>query len=199
VDVGTDSGTVHSLQLTNGYANVRMDLPFDFRASVGAESHETIRLWESVLAGDTMPLPGRLNGVSASLGRDVLGFRVDLSGGALKRATDPTATVRGMLSVSRGLFFLVASGQHSDLFDYEAVVVRVMLPYRALPFNASLGASASMTSSAGGAVSMWRYSLQPELSRSLGGGLFMSLGGDIGTYAGRTSTFVHAGVSYRFQ
>jgi hypothetical protein len=73
------------------------------------------------------------------------------------------------------------------------------MPYRALPFNASLGASATFTRTAGGAVTQWRYSLQPEISRSIGGGLFASLGGDIGTFAGLTSTFLHAGVSYRFR
>jgi hypothetical protein len=199
VDIGSPSMTVHGLQLTNGYANLRMDLPLGFRGSVGVESHQAILLWESVQAGDSTPLAGRLNGLSASLGRDILGFRVDLSGGALKRSTDPAPTYRGMLSLSHGLFFLVASGQHGDLFDYGTIMARLMLPYRALPVTASLGASASVTRSAGGAVSQWRYSIQPELSRSLGGGLFMSLGGDIGTYAGRTTTFVHAGVSYRFR
>jgi hypothetical protein len=33
----------------------------------------------------------------------------------------------------------------------------------------------------------------------MGSGLFASLGGDIGTFAGRTSAFLHAGVSYRFR
>jgi len=199
VDVGSPSMTVHGLQLTNGYASLRMDLPLGFRGSVGVESHQAILLWESVMAGDTTPPAGRLNGINASLGHDLFGFRVDLSGGALKGANDVAPSYRGTLSVSRGALFLLASGQHGDLFDYGALVARIILPYRALPFNASLGATANFTRTAGGAVTQWRYSLQPEISRSVGSGLFASLGGDIGTFAGQTSAFLHAGVSYRFR
>lgn len=199
VDIGSPSMTVHGVQLTNGYANLRMDLPLGFRGSVGVESHQAILLWESVMAGDTTPPAGRLNGVSASLGHDLFGFRVDLSGGALKGASDAAPSYRGTLSVSRGALFLLASGQHGDLFDYGSLVARIMLPYRALPFNAALGATATFTRTAGGAVTQWRYSLQPEISRIVGGGFFASLGGDIGTFAGRTSAFLHAGVSYRFR
>ena len=72
-----------------------------------------------------MPLPGRLNGVNASLGHDVLGFRVDLSGGALKGANDAVPSYRGTMSVSRGVFLLMASGQHGDLFDYGSLVATV--------------------------------------------------------------------------
>jgi hypothetical protein len=199
VDVGSPTTTVHTTRLTNGYANLRMDLPLGFRGSVGVESHQAILLWESVMAGDTTPPAGRLNGVSASLGHDLLGFRVDVSGGALQGANDAAPSYRGGVTLSRGVLFLLASGQHGDLFDYGALMARLMVPYRALPFNASLGASASFTRTAGGAVTQWRYSIQPELSRSVGSGLFASLGGDIGTFAGRTSAFLHAGVSYRFR
>jgi len=199
VDIGSPSMTVHGVQLTNGYANLRMDLPLGFRGSVGVESHQAILLWESVMAGDTSPPAGRLNGVNASLGHDLFGFRVDVSGGALKGATDAVPSYRGTMSISRGVLFLMASGQHGELFDYGALAARIMMPYRALPFNASLGATATFTRTAGGALTQWRYSLQPEISRSIGGGLFASLGGDIGTFAGLTSTFLHAGVSYRFR
>jgi hypothetical protein len=199
VDFGSPSMTVHGLRLTNGHANLRMDLPLGFRGSVGVESHQAILLWESVMAGDTTPPAGRLDGVNASLGRNLFGFRADLSGGALKGANDAAPSYRGTLSVSRGALFLLASGQHGDLFDYGSLVARIILPYRALPFNASLGATASFTRTAGGAVTRWRYSLQPEISRSVGGGLFASLGGDVGTFAGYTSAFLHAGVSYRFR
>jgi hypothetical protein len=199
VDVGSPSMTVHGLQLTNGYASLRMDLPLGFRGSVGVESHQAILLWESVMAGDTTPPGGRLNGVNASLGHDIFGFRVDLSGGALKGENDAVPSYRGTMMVSRGVIFLMASGQHGELFDYGALVGRIMLPYRALPFNASLGATATFTRTAGGALTQWRYSLQPEISRSLGSSLFASLGGDIGTFAGRTSAFLHTGVSYRFR
>jgi hypothetical protein len=199
VDIGSPSMTVHGVQLTNGYANLRMDLPLGFRGSVGVESHQAILLWESVMAGDTSPPAGRLNGVNASLGHDLFGFRVDVSGGALQGANDAVPSYRGTMSISRGVLFLMASGQHGELFDYGALAARIVMPYRALPFNASLGASATFTRTAGGAVTQWRYSLQPEISRSIGGGLFASLGGDIGTFAGLTSTFLHAGVSYRFR
>jgi hypothetical protein len=199
VDVGTPAGTVHGTRLTNGYATLRTGLPFGFRGSVGVESHQAVTLWESVLAGDTLPPPGRLNGVSASLGHDLLGLRVDLSGGALKGQNDVSPTYRGTLSVGRGGFLLFATGQHGDLFDYGSAVVRWSLPYRALPFNASLGASVGMTRTIGGAVTQWRFGLQPELSWAVPGGLFVSLGGDVGTFAGRSSVFLHAGVSYHFR
>lgn len=199
VDVGAPWQRFGGLQLTTAYLNLRADLPFDFRGSIGAESHQAILLWESIAAGDTVAPPERLKGLNASLGRDVLGFRLDFSGGLLERASDATPTVRGMLTVARGALFVAASGQHGDLFDYGALVARLLLPYRALPFSASLGASASFTRSAGGALTQWRYSLQPELSRGLGSGFFATLGGDFGSYSGRSSTFLHAGVSYRFR
>ena len=199
VDLGTPGGTVRGTRLTNGYATLRTDLPLGFRGSVGVESHQAVTLWESVLAGDTLPPPGRLNGVSGSLGHDLLGFRVDVSGGALKGQNDASPTYRGALTVGRGGFLLFATGQHGDLFDYGSAVVRWSLPYRALPFNASLGASVGMTRTIGGAVTQWRFSLQPELSWAVRGGLFASLGGDVGTFAGRSSLFLHAGVSYHFR
>jgi hypothetical protein len=199
MDVGASWQTFRGLQVSDGYLNVRADLPLGFRASLGAETHKSILLWESVLLGDTLPQPGRLNGLNASLGHDVSGFRVDLSGGLLERSTDATPSIRGMLSVSRGMLFLTAMGQHGDLFDYGAFLVHLILPYRALPFNVSLGASAAFTRSAGGALTQWRYSVQPEISRAMGGGLFASFGGDIGMYAGRTSMYLHGGLSYRFR
>jgi hypothetical protein len=199
VDVGAPWQTFHGLQLTDGYLNVRADLPFGFRASLGAETHQSLLLWESVALGDTAPQPGRLNGLNASLGRDIAGFRVDLSGGFLERATDANPTVRGMLSLSHRSLFITATGQHGDLFDYGAILAHLLLPYRALPFNMSLGASASFTRTAGGALTQWRYSIQPEISRAVGAGLFASLGGDIGMYAGRVSSYLHGGLSYRFR
>jgi len=199
VDVGAPWQTFGGLQLTTAYLNLRTDLPFGFRGSLGTESHQAIQLWENVAAGDTAAPPGRLNGLNASLGRNVLGFRLDFSGGVLERASDATPTVRGMLSVARGSLFLTASGQHGDLFDYGALVAHLLLPYRSLPFSASLGGSVSFTRSTGGALTQWRYSLQPELSRGLGSGFFATLGGEFGSYGGRSSTFLHAGFSYRFR
>jgi len=199
VDLGApwrpDSGaTVSSL-----YANLRVALPFGLRAGLGVESHQAVRLWETFTAGDTTSPSGRLNGLALSLGGNVARLALDVSASYLKRATDATPTWRGTLSVSRGGFFLMAAGQHGDLFDYGSVTARILLPSRGLPVNASLGVSTSMTKSAGGGLTLWRYSFQPELSRRLGGGLFVSAGGDIGSYAGRTATYLHAGLSYRFR
>lgn len=199
VDAGAPWQTFSGLRLTTGYATMRADLPFGVRASLGLETHQAITLWERIAAGDTAGASSRLNGVNASLGRDLLGLRVEVSGGVLKRSSDATPTLRGALTVARGALFVAASRQHGDLFDYSSIVARLMVPRGAVPVTASLGASASFTRSAGGAVSQWRYSLQPEISRSLGGGLFASLGGDIGAYGGRASSFLHAGVSYRFR
>ncbi len=199
VDVGTPWQAFHGAQLTTLFANLRAELPYGFRGGVGVESHQALLLWENALAGDTLPLPGRINGVSASLGHDVLGWSVDLSGGALKRAGDASATLRGMLTLFRRSFFLTVTGMHGDLFDYGAAMARVLLPYRALPFTASLGATASFTRTPGGALTQWRFAVQPELSQGLGGGLFLSLGGDVGTYAGRASAWLHGGLSYRFR
>jgi hypothetical protein len=44
---------------------------------------------------------------------------------------------------------------------------------------------------------LWRYSVRPEFSWRVGGGLYFSASADIGRYAGRTSTFVRGGVSYQ--
>ncbi len=198
VDLGVPWRT-GGAQLSSLYANVRASLPLGFRGGLGLESHQAVQLWETFVPGDTTPPPGRLNGLSLSLGRGLAGFAIDLSGTYLKRATDAAPTYRGMLIVSHRGIYLTATGQHGDLFDYGAVSARWLLPSRGLGLNASLGVSASMTKSAGGGFSQSRISLQPELSRRLGGGLFMSAGGDVGSYAGRTTTYLHAGLSYRFR
>ena len=44
---------------------------------------------------------------------------------------------------------------------------------------------------------MWRYGVEPELGYRLGGGFYASVSGDIGKYAGLTSTYLRAGVSYQ--
>ena len=91
------------------------------------------------------------------------------------------------------------TGQHGDLFDYGNVTARLFFAQRALPLSASLGGSASATRTANGQMTLWRYSLRPEISRTIGRGLLITFGGDIGRYAGRSSTWLHAGASYRFR
>jgi hypothetical protein len=188
------------VQLTTFYAGLRSELPFGFRGGVSLESHQPIVIWNATLPPDTLvPLPGRISGATLSLGRPLGGFNLDLSGGVLKREGDAGPTIRGSFTAARGLFYLTALGQHGDLMDYGSVMARVMLPTRTLPFNFSLGAAASMTRTASGGLTFWRYSLRPELSQYLGRGVFASLGGDFGQYAGQASTWLHAGVSYRLR
>jgi hypothetical protein len=184
-------------RLTNLYAGLRTALPLGFRGSLGVETHQAVRLWESFVPGDTMPLPGRLTGFTGSLGHDVGGVAVDASGGWLKRAGDPEATLRGSLTLSRRALYASGTWQRGALLDYAALMGRVVLPRR-LPVTVSLGALAAMTQPRGG-TAVWRVSLRPELARSIGGAWYVTAGGDIGRYAGMTTTWLHAGVSYRFQ
>lgn len=184
-------------RLTNANATLRFRLPAGVRASVGGESHQAVRLWDSFTTGDTLPLPGRLTGWSAGLGRDIAGFAVDAAGARLSRTGDPTATLRGSLTLSRRGLFLSGSRQHGDLLDYSSLMARVILPRR-LPVHASLGFLYAATKLSGGA-SFHRAGLRPEIAGRLSGGWSWSAGGDIGRYAGRTTTWLHAGASYRFQ
>jgi len=186
-------------QITTVYAAARARLPLGFRASLGVESHRAVRIWDTSVALDTTPLPGRLNGLTASLGHDVGGVALEAAGGYLKRTGDPSATLRATFSAARGPFFMMGTGQHGDLFDYGNVTARLFFAQRALPFSASLGGSASATRTANGQMTLWRYSLRPEISRTIGRGLLITFGGDVGRYAGRSSTWLHAGASYRFR
>jgi hypothetical protein len=88
-------------------------------------------------------------------------------------------------------------GQHGDLFDFGSAMLRVVVPTGALPVTAALSLGSNVTRTPGGAVTLWRYDLRPELGCRLGGGLYASLSADIGRYAGLTSTYLHAGVSYQ--
>jgi len=185
-------------QLTTLYASARARLPLGFRGGIGVESHRAVRIWDTSFALDTTPLPGRLVGLTASLGHDVAGLSLEASGGYLKRTGDATPTLRGTFTAARGPFFLMATGQHGDLFDYGSTTARLFFAQRVLPFSLSLSGSASATRTANGQLTLWRYAVRPEIARTVGRGLLLTFGGDLGRFAGRSSTWLHAGVSYRF-
>jgi hypothetical protein len=197
VDYGAGWEPFRGLSLTNLTAGLRMPLPLGFHAAFTAESHAPLLLYAVFLSGDTLTLPGRLTGASASLGRELLGSSVEVSGGYLKRTTDATATYRGTFTVINRRFMVVAMGQHGDLFDFGSALLRVVVPTGALPVTAALSVGANVTRTPGGAQTLWRYDLRPEVGLRLGGGLYASLSADLGRYAGLTSTYVHAGVSYQ--
>ena len=197
VDYGSGWERFRGLQLTNITAGLRMPFPLGFHAGLTVESHAPFLVYSVFLAGDTLPLPGRLTGATASLGRDMLGSSLELTGGYLKRTTDAAPTYRGTFTLLNRHFMLVARGQHGDLFDFGSALVRVVVPTGALPVTAALSVGANVTSTPGGAVTLWRYDLRPELGWRLGGGLYASVSADIGRYAGLTSTYVRAGVSYQ--
>jgi hypothetical protein len=197
LDYGAGWQSFRGFRITNLSAGIRAALPYGFRGSLNVDTHQALQLWSLVVAGDTMPLPGRLTGVTASLGRDLLGSAMDISASYLKRATDPSATYRGTFTVFSRHLMLVATGQHGDLFNYGSLLVRLPVPTGSLPFTAALSLTGSATSTQGGALTLWRYAVRPELSYRLGGGLFASLSADLGRYAGQTSTYLRAGVSYQ--
>ncbi len=196
LDYGSGWQSFRGFQVTDLSAGLRASLPYGFRGGLMAETHQALQLWALAQMGDTLPLPGRLVGFTASLGRDVLGSSVDVSGSYLKRATDPTPTVRGNLTLFNRHFMVVAMAQHGDLFDYGSLLVRVPV-LAAARWTGALGFTASATVTPQGAQTLWRYAVRPELSWRLGGGLFLSTSADIGRYAGRTSTFIRGGVSYQ--
>ncbi len=199
LDLPVTGGPFTGTRLTTAYAGVDARLPLGFRAALNGESHQTLPVFDPDTPPDTTPLPGRLAGGSLSLGRTVGGVAVDLSGGLLHRQGDASTTRRASLTASRGVVFASAMVMEGDLLGYRSVMVRVMAPARALPFTLSVGAMLSESRTAGGALTFRRTSVRPEISWYLARGLFASAGGDIGSYAGRTSTWLHAGVSYRFR
>ena len=105
--------------------------------------------------------------------------------------------MRGTFAASRRSLYLAANWQHGDLLDFRSFLARLVLPRR-LPVAASLGLLVSSVTPSGGA-SLWRTSLRPELSGTLAPGWSWSAGGDIGRYAGSTTTWLHAGVAHRFE
>lgn len=198
VDLPVANGPFTGAQVTTAYLGLHADLPLEFRGGISVESHQALPLYDPDVPPDTLPMPGRLDGGTLTLGHAVGGFALDLSGGALRREGDANPTLRGSFTASRGVFFATAMLTHGDLLDYRTVMVRLMVPPRALPFSLSVAASASESRAAAGALTFRRYSVRPEISWYLARGLFASAGGDIGTYADQTTTWLHAGVSYRF-
>jgi hypothetical protein len=197
VDRGIGWESFRGLRLTNLSAGIRTGLPLGFRVGVTYESQQALQLYSLAVLGDTFPLPGRLTGITASLGHDVLGSTVEVSGGYLKRTTDPNPTYRGTLTLFSRHFILVAMGQHSDLFDFGSLVARLPIPLGNSPVTAALGFSSNVVQTPGGAQTLWRYGVEPEIGYRLGGGFYVSASGDIGKYAGLSSTYLRAGVSYQ--
>ncbi len=197
VDHGAGWESFRGLRLTDLSAAVNTTLPAGFRAGFAYQTQQALQLFSMVVLGDTFPLPGRLTELTATLGHDVFGSSLEVSGGYLKRTTDPNPTWRGTLTLFGRHFMLAAMGQHSDLFDFGSLVVRVPIPLGNSPVTAALGAASNVVRTPGGAETLWRYGVQPELGYRLGGGFYFSMSGDIGQYAGLTSTYLRAGVSYQ--
>ena len=197
VDRGVGWESFRGLRLTNLSAGVHTILPLGFRVGLTYGSQQALELFSMVALGDTFPLPGRLTEYTASLGHDMLGSAVELSAGYLKRTTDPNPTYRGTLTLFSRHFMLVAMGQHSDLFDFGSLVARLPLPLGASPLTAAVGASSSVMRTPGGGVTIWRYGVEPDIGLRLGGGFYASVSGDFGKYAGLSSSYVRAGVSYQ--
>lgn len=197
VDHGAGWEDFRGFRLTNLSAGIHAPLPLGFRAGVVYETHTSLRLFSMLVSGDTFPLPGRLSGLTADLGRDVWGSSVEVTGGYLKRVGDPNPTYRGSLMIFNRHFMIAATGQHGDLFDFGSLVMRLPIPLGVSPFTAALGLSSNVVRTPGGAQTLWRYAVEPELGWRLGGGWYLSANGDIGKYAGLTSTYLRAGVSYQ--
>lgn len=197
VDHGAGWEPFRGFQLTDLSAGMRSELPFGFHAGLVVESHAALPLFTLFAAGDTLPLPGRLNGATFSLGHRLLGASVDVSAGYLKRATDPAATWQGTLTVFSPRFMLVAMGQHGTLFNFGSLVLRVPVPGLIGPFNAAMGFGVNLTALPGGAPPLWRYDLRPELGWRLGRGFYFTMTGDVGRYAGQATTYLQAGVGYQ--
>jgi len=197
VDHGAGWEKFRGFQLTDLSAGVNTVLPLGFRVGLSYQSQQPLQLFSMVALGDTFPLPGRLTGINASLGHELLGASLELSAGYLKRTTDPNPTYRGTLTLFSPHFMLAAMGQHSDLFDFGSLVARVPMPLGNTPLSAALGFSTNVMRTPGGAQTLWRYGVQPEIGYRLGGGFYASVSGDIGQYAGLTSTYLRAGVSYQ--
>ena len=197
VDHGAGWETFRGFRLTNLSAGVHLSLPLGFRGGVTYETHSSLLLFSMLIAGDTFPLPGRLTGVTASLGHDLLGAAVEASGGYLKRVGDVNPTWRGTVTIFSRHLMIAAMGQHGDLFDFGSVVARVPFVFGASPLTAALSVSSNVMRTPGGLQTLWRYAVSPELGLRLGGGFYASFNGDFGRYAGQTSSYLRAGVSYQ--
>ena len=197
VDHGAGWESFRGFRLTDLSAGVNTTLPLGFRVGLSFQSQQALQLFSMIALGDTFPLPGRLTGWNASLGHDLLGASVELTGGLLERSGDPNPTWRGSLTLFSRHFMLAAMGQHSDLFDFGSVVARLPIPLGNSPLTAAIGFASNVIRTPGGDETLWRYGLEPEIGYRLGGGFYASLSGDIGSYAGLTSTYLRAGVSYQ--
>lgn len=183
-------------EMTSMFASVRLPLPAGFRFGIGAETYSTVRQWET--AADSFALPGRYTGANLSLGHDIGGLAVDLNGSTLRRSDDPTPILRGMLTLSRGLFFMVASGEHGPFADYIYATGRFTVTPSSSPVALAIGGLYGLTRVQAGSMTIQRYSVRPDLSWRLGRGLLFNAGADIGRYGGNTTTYLHGGVSYYF-
>jgi hypothetical protein len=198
VDLPVTGGLVSATQLTTFGASLNATLPLALRGTIGVSANKPVPVVDPALPPDTNPLPGSLRAVNVSLGRTFGRLTLDLGGGALHREGDATNTLRGSLTASVGPWFLTALVQHGDLLDYKSLLLRVIVPTGTLPITFAVGANAALTQTAAGQLSFWRYAIRPELSWRLGNGFLATAGGDVGTYDGQSSTWLHAGVSYRF-
>jgi len=183
-------------QVTSLFANARVPLPGGFRFGIGAETFAAVRNWQN--AADSLTLPGRYTGATLSLGHNVAGFQVDASGSSLRRSDDPAPVLRGMLTVSRGLFFLIASAERGPIADYMYATGRLTVTPATSPVTLSIGGLYGLTQIQGGGMRIQRYSARPDVSWRIGRGLLLNAGGDFGRYAGRTTLYLHTGMSYYF-
>ena len=197
LDYGSGWQSFRGFQVTDLSAGFRAALPAGFRAGFSVETNQALRLWALAQTGDTLPMPGRLVSFTGSLGHDVLGASVDLSASVLKRATDPSSTLQGTLTVFSRHFMVVGMGEHSDLFDYGSALLRIPIPLASARLTTALGLYGSGTKLPSASQPLWRYGVRPDISWRLGGGLYFSTSADIGRYAGQTSIFVQGGVSYQ--
>ncbi len=196
LDFGSGWQSFRGLQITNLSAGIRTALPGGFRGGLSVQSNQAIQIWSLVAAGDTFALPGRLSGATLTLGHDLAGAAVDVSGTYLKRVTDPGGTYQGTLTIFDRHFMVAAIGQHGDLFDYGSLVVRFPVPL-GYAVSGALSFTGSATALPGGGQVLWRYGVRPELSYRLGGGLYASISADLGRYVGQTSVYLRGGIAYQ--
>lgn len=197
VDHGAGWESFRGFQLTNLTVGFRTALPMGFRGGLSGETHQALELFSMRVQGDTFALPGRLSEVTASLGHDVWGASVDLTGAYLKRLTDPAATYQGTLTIFSRHFMLVAMGQHGSLFDFGSVVLRLPMPVVCAPLSLAVSVGADATVLPGGSQTLWRTDVRPEIGWRLGGGFYASFNADIGRYAGLTTTYLQGGLGYQ--
>lgn len=185
------------LQPSTAYATLSFPLPLQLRASVSVEAYQAVRLWEYA-AVDTLPLPGRTEAATGRLGRNFGSTAVDLSFGAMRRDGEPGRTLRGSLGVSRRSLSIQALAMQTPLAEYASAFAR----WYTVPRGSSLGVSCSGLASVNRAWSgtaTTRLAVRPEVTWSTRGGMFFTLGGELGSFDGHTTTQVHAGVSYHLR